>query len=101
VRCEGAACINGVFDVPLENTKRYWSNAANWANGKPLAGHKVVVPAGWDLVLDESTPVLDELVVNGLLTFDTTKQGLNLQAKRIWVKSGKIFIGSSTQPYTN
>jgi hypothetical protein len=101
IRCEGPSCINGLSDVPLENFKRYWSNAANWVNGKPLAGHKVTVPAGWDLVLDEDTPVFDELVVNGILTFDPTKNGLTLQAKRIWVKAGKIYIGSKDKPYTN
>lgn len=51
--------------------------------------------------MDVSTPVLEELVVNGFLTFDPTQANLTLQAKRIWVKQGKILIGSAAAPYTN
>lgn len=94
--------MDGLFDVPKEPFQRLWSNASQWPLGaQPLAGHKVVIPPNWDLILDESTPVLDELVVNGLLTFHPNKTGLNLQAKKIWVRGGKIFIGSATQPYVN
>jgi G8 domain len=100
VRCEGSTCADGLYDVPKEPFQRLWSNASQWPLGvKPLAGHKVTIPGGWDLLLDESTPVFEELVINGWVTFDPTKSDLQLQSKRIWVKGGKIIIGSPTSPY--
>ena len=79
IRCEGNSCPEGVKEEPLEMIKRHWSNASNWPNGvKPKEGDIVTIPANWDLILDESTPILEELVINGHLTFDDTKTDLNL-----------------------
>lgn len=44
----------------------------------PAAGSKVVIPGNWDLVLDMSTPVLEELIVDGYLRFSDTSSLINL-----------------------
>lgn len=44
----------------------FWSDDNTWLNragGKPKAGENVTVPFGWNLILDEDTPPLADVVV--------------------------------------
>lgn len=53
--------------APVSDTF-YWSNPATWGGSKPVAGADVLVPAGMKLVLDESTPALRLLTIEGELS---------------------------------
>ena len=91
----------------------FWSKATTWAGTSwtpfPKAGDNVVIPYGWDLVLDTSTPALNRLTIEGNLTFSEVVDA-NLTAAYILVhNSGVLRIGgngglvnvfnSSTIPY--
>ena len=47
-----------------------WSDRATWPDKKvPVAGAKVEIPSGKEVILDVSTPALGSLTINGKLTF--------------------------------
>src|SRR5580765_6119592 len=51
-----------------------WSDAATWPNRKvPVAGDKVTIDAGKEVVLDVNTPPLNGLTINGKLSFANNK----------------------------
>ena len=46
-----------------------WSDPATWPNRKvPVAGDKVTIDAGKQVVLDVNTPALNGLTINGKLS---------------------------------
>ena len=50
-----------------------WSDAATWPSRKvPVAGDKVTIDAGKEVVLDVNTPALAGVTVNGKLSFANT-----------------------------
>ena len=60
---------------------------AGCACAKPVAGESVYIPEGLHLYLDESTPLLESLLVDGHLEFDENVPGLKeLNAKRIMIR---------------
>jgi hypothetical protein len=74
-----------------------WSDPATWGGAVPAAGQDVVIPAGWQVLLDQDTAALGGLTVNGTLRF--ARQDLALTADWIMVH-GTLAIGSETQPFT-
>src|ERR1700674_4538266 len=51
-----------------------WSDPATWPNRKvPVAGDKVTIDAGKEVVLDVNTPPLNGLTINGKLSFANNK----------------------------
>lgn len=77
-----------------------WSDAATWGGTKPVAGAAVLVPAGMRLLLDEDTPALGALTIEGELIFksDTTAQ---LRASTIMVRTnGALRAGTALAPFT-
>jgi len=69
-------CFNITLPLTLlcRNGTLYWSDAATWANAsmftrvggkKPVAGDDVVIPNGWNVVIDEDTPPLGMLLIEG------------------------------------
>ena len=75
-----------------------WSDPATWANSSvPADGSLVIVEPEWVLILDQDTPRLQYLEVNGVLAFDPTKS-VSLNSKWIFVRAGKIVSGNSTHP---
>lgn len=77
-----------------------WSDAATWGGTKPVAGAAVLVPAGMRLLLDEDTPALGALTIEGELIFksDTTAQ---LRASTIMVRAnGALRAGTALAPFT-
>mgnify|MGYP002629819704 CR=1 FL=1 len=90
------------MEAPTENRTRYWSNSADWPNGTvPIAGDRVEVLSGWNMVYDvEESPVLTMLSINGILTFknDSSTQ-IHLRAKHIFVRAGQLHIGSAEYPF--
>ena len=86
----------------VEVNYRNWSDGGSWGGTKPLASDtKTEIEASWNMLLDESTPILEHLVIKGHLTFDPSKDGLTLNAKIIEIeKNGMLIIGKSDEPFT-
>lgn len=73
-----------------------WSDPATWGGAKPIAGEQVVIPDDAHIILDENTPALSVLTINGTLEF--ARQNLNLTADCI-VVNGTLEIGTEAQPF--
>jgi parallel beta-helix repeat protein len=78
----------------------YWSNPATWGGSKPVAGAPVHVPAGMKLVLDESTPSLGVLTIEGELSVRPGAK-VDLIAAAIVVRgpTGVLRAGSEAQRF--
>jgi cell migration-inducing and hyaluronan-binding protein len=76
-----------------------WSAPATWPDGKvPVAGDKVTIPAGKEVVLDVSPPALGGLTIDGKLSFANTRD-LELTTEWIMVH-GELEIGTEKAPHT-
>src|SRR5689334_19284961 len=76
-----------------------WSDPATWPDRKvPVAGGKVIIETGKDVVLDVSPPALASLTVNGKLSFADNKD-LELTTEWIMVH-GELEIGTEKVPHT-
>lgn len=77
-----------------------WSSNFTWGGAAPPGeGEFVVVPQGQLLLLDESTPVLKMILIDGgELLFD--EQDITLRAENILiVKGGRLTVGTEEQPF--
>ena len=76
-----------------------WSNPATWPNGKvPVAGDKVTIAKGKDVVLDVSPPALGGVTVEGKLSFADNR---DLELTTEWiVLHGELEIGTEARPHT-
>lgn len=82
-----------------EDFERKWSNATQWPNEQlPQDGDNVTIPFAWRITMDVDPPVLNYLLVNGILTFDQMRDN-KLEAHYIWVKQGELNIGKQNTPY--
>jgi hypothetical protein len=76
-----------------------WSALTSWKNQEPpIAGDLVWVPEGQVIMLDVNTPVLNSVLVEGSLYFDTQKD-VTLDAYYIFVKGGLMQVGTADVPY--
>src|SRR5678816_1307111 len=76
-----------------------WSDAATWPNRKvPVAGDKVTIDAGKEVVLDVNSPPLGGLTINGKLSFANNKD-VELTTEWIMVH-GELEIGTEKAPHT-
>lgn len=75
-----------------------WSDPNTWGGVKPVAGQNVTIPAGWHVILDEDTPSLGGLTVDGTLEF--AREDLHLQARYILV-GGLLQVGHPLLPFTH
>jgi hypothetical protein len=75
-----------------------WSDAATWNGSKPVAGQDVTIPEGTSILLDENTPSLGGLTINGTLAF--ARQNVSLTAKYILIH-GKLEVGTEENPFTD
>ncbi len=78
-----------------------WSDPATWesfGSHKPQVGENVTIPAGQTVLLDESTPDLAALNIDGELIL-AEAQTLELQADYIMLH-GTLRAGSAQNPYT-
>ena len=85
-----------IIQVISSDVKR-WSDPGSWPNGKPEAGDEVIIPQGESYLLDENTPNLGGLVINGILTFD--RLNLELTVDHIFIDGGRLQIGSEENPF--
>jgi hypothetical protein len=98
-----AVLLGSVFAVvqaaqPAKPTR--WSDRATWPNKKvPVAGDKVEIPAGKEVILDVSTPQLNGLTINGKLSF-ADRSDLELSTEWIMLH-GELAIGSEDKPFTH
>ena len=76
LKLQGLQCIQGtcpqdaVEVVPIDPNAKFWSQDATWPSGrKPQAGEDVEIAPGMNIVLDEETPILNLVTVNGRLSF--------------------------------
>lgn len=73
-----------------------WSDPATWAPAPvPVDGADVVVPAGNTIVLDVSTPRLDQLRIEGVLIVSDSAD-VELRAAEV-VVAGKLVAGTADQ----
>src|SRR4249920_2147593 len=77
-----------------------WSDRATWPNKKvPVAGDRVEIASGKEVILDVSPPALGGVTINGKLTF-ADKSDLELTTEWVMVH-GELAIGTAAQPYTH
>src|SRR6186713_1710912 len=76
-----------------------WSDPATWPNRKvPVAGDKVTIDAGKEVVLDVNTPALAGVTVNGKLSFANTA---DVELTTEWIMlHGELEIGTEKAPHT-
>src|SRR5215468_1662213 len=76
-----------------------WSDAATWPNRKvPVAGDKVTIDAGKEVVLDVSTPPLNGVTIDGKLSFANNK---DVELTTEWIMlHGELEIGTEKSPHT-
>jgi hypothetical protein len=87
-------------NVAPQSSASLWSDKATWGGVKPVAGAAVLIPAGKQIILDESTPALGALTIEGELFF---KQGATVEliADVIYVqRNGALRAGNAVEPYT-
>ena len=97
----GVVAVLGIQEGQAQSLKQMkWSDPATWPNGKvPVAGDKVTIERGKDVVLDVSPPPLDGVHVEGKLSF-SDKSDLELTTEWIMVH-GELEIGTVAKPYTH
>ncbi|KXZ47884.1 hypothetical protein GPECTOR_32g497 [Gonium pectorale] len=107
LRMQAQACPVSGCNLDLGNATDlrgtlYWSDTNTWLNrpgGKPKAGENVTVPFGWNLIVDEDTEPLADLVVLGNITFSPTGDTV-LTANNIFVVAGgRFYAGSRAAPF--
>jgi G8 domain len=76
-----------------------WSDRATWPGRKlPVAGDKVVIDAGKEVILDVSPPALNGLTINGTLRFPDTA---DVELTTEWIMlHGELAIGTEARPHT-
>ena len=81
-------------------TAMLWSDRATWGGTKPVAGAAVLVPSNMKIVLDENTPALGDLTIEGELSFlPGVTAELNAATIRVQ-NTGALRAGSLTTPFT-
>lgn len=71
-----------------------WSSPFTWGGeGLPRKGDSVVIQEGQTVFLDTDTPVLNLVLIEGALVFED-KQDLHLQAKYIFINTGRLQVGT-------
>src|SRR5207244_9792314 len=76
-----------------------WSDPATWPGRKvPVAGDKVTIEKGKDVVLDVTPPALRGLTIEGKLSFADNK---DLELTTEWIMlHGELEIGTEAKPHT-
>ena len=76
-----------------------WSDPATWPNRKvPVAGDKVTIAEGKEVVLDVSPPALGSLTIDGKLSFANNR---DLELTTEWIMlHGELEIGTEARPHT-
>jgi hypothetical protein len=82
-----------------EDFIRLWSNATQWPDGKiPKAGDNVTVNGSWIVLLDIDPEPANYMIIDGTVIADDTRD-IFLTARSIFIRSGNITAGTSTNPF--
>ena len=99
-----AVLLASVFLAPQDGRAQtagqsLWSDPATWPNRQvPVAGDKVTIPRGREVVLDVSPPALGGLAIDGKLTFSNEA---DLELVTEWITlHGELEIGTEASPHT-
>ena len=103
-RCSKEDCdLAIVVDLPISDITKLWSLPTTWKEGVVPVGGDVEVLPGENIIYDlPDSPIFDVVTINGQLTFmdDTALHPkLNLNAKHVFVRAGRLLIGSTEKPY--
>lgn len=93
--------LDGIGDVcdDVVNELMLWSDPLTWApENKPVAGDEVTIPENIHIILDENTPELGGLIINGTLEF--AEMDLELTSEWI-VINGLLEIGKEDELFSN
>ncbi len=76
-----------------------WSDRATWPGRKvPVAGDKVEIASGKEVILDVNPPALGGLTINGKLSF---ADNADLELTTEWVMvHGELEVGTEAKPHT-
>lgn len=79
--------------------QKRWSDSSSWPLNKiPEDNEDVTIEAEWDMLLDISTPKLKNLIINGRLYADTSKE-INIYANNILISdTGNLEYGTEENP---
>ena len=98
VRTRGFALPDSTSPSLLFEYIDLWSSPFTWGGeGLPREGDSVVIQEGQTVFLDTDTPVLNLVLVEGALVFED-KQDLHLQAKYIFINTGRLQVGTQATP---
>lgn len=77
-----------------------WSDIRTWGTDMPpIDGDLVYVPRGMNLLVDQSTPILEGILVeNGTITF-ADESDMTVQAGFITIVGGQFLAGTENSPY--
>ncbi len=92
-----ASAASEVEAAALPTGYERWSDLATWRSmgyqGRPTAGAVVMIPAGKKIVLDQSTPALGGVVVEGELRL--AEMRVELKSEYVMVHSGGTFVAGT------
>ncbi|KAK3107254.1 hypothetical protein FSP39_010348 [Pinctada imbricata] len=93
---------NGIADTTNAAFSYYnvWSSTYSWGGGNPPgAGELVVIPQGMTILLDQDTPVLEMLLIQGgKVIFD--EKDVTLNANYILITdNGALQVGTEEEPF--
>lgn len=95
----GEATSNSVTILGTTTTDGLWSNPATWGGTIPVAGQDITIPAGKTVILDQDTPNLGFLTIQGTMRF--ADKDVKLTTKGISIsQTGALEIGKANMPYT-
>ena len=79
-----------------------WSDPATWGvDIPPVANDLIVVPKGTTLLVDQNTPILEGIAVDGgTLVFEDGKD-ITVQAGFITLNGGQFIAGTEANPHTS
>ncbi len=66
---------------------------------EPKEGESIYVPAYEVLIVDKSTPILNAVIVEGVLIFSDEVGALSFDAYYFIVRFGKLVIGTEKRPF--
>ena len=78
-----------------------WSEYSTWGDEvPPREGETVHIPAGMNLILDQATPLLQAILIEGSLIVEDIP-GITIDAYYIFVYGGSLTIGTEDEPFLN
>jgi hypothetical protein len=95
-----AGLTDTMSSATLQAKVSLWSDRATWGGTKPISGAAVLIPAGKQILLDENTPALGALTIEGELFFKA-EATVELSADVIYVqRNAALRAGSAAEPFT-